>query len=178
MVSEQWLTIINSTNRFILSYPCQLEAETGVVPHSRLSRPLQQIVYGRVTTTIIKVLCIEGPFYSTLGEINHGYCPVLTAIGRIVLLGHDAGVVLTAIAITERQFALAERMDTIGSVCIETIYYRFSNAKSRCILCAGLCYRNERECTIALTIHGYLRSVGRNEENGFTHLALECLYLP
>ena len=116
------MTIVSSTNRFILSYPCRLEAETGVVPHSRLSRPLQQIVYGRVTTTIIKVLCIEGSFYSTLGEVNHGHSPVLSAVGRIVLLRYDASIVLTAIAITERQFALAERMDTIGGIGIEAIF--------------------------------------------------------
>ena len=53
-------------------------------------------------------------------EVYHS--PVLTAIERVGRLGNDASVVLPIVAITERQFALAERMDTIGGIGIEAIF--------------------------------------------------------
>ena len=178
MISKQRSSTISCTNTFILSYPCRLEAEARIVPHAGCSRPLQQIVYGRVTTAIVEVLRIEGTRHGTLGQIDHRHLPVLSAVGRVVLLGHDASVVLATVAIAKRHPGLSEGMNAIGSIGIEAILHRLVDAEGSCILRAGLCYRDEREHTIAFTAHRHLRSIGRNEDYCTTHLAFEGLHLP
>ena len=156
----------------------RFEAETGIVPHTYSGCPLKQVVDSGVATTIVEVLCIEGTFYGTLGEVNHGHRPVLSTVGSVIGFSHNAGIVLTAITITEREFCVPEGVDAVGSIGIEAILSRLVDTECRCILCAGFGHRNERERTICLAAHGYLGTVGRHEHYGTTHLALKGLYLP
>ena len=120
------LAILQGVHLATLNFPCRtndvsaymtihrLKLKLGIIPHTILSRPLQQIVNGSIAAAVVEVLRVESIAYNTAIEVEHLDIPILTAVAFISFFAYDVGIVLARIAITEHTVGILHRTNAIG----------------------------------------------------------------
>ena len=142
-----------------------LELPTGIVPHTFLRCPLNELLDAHVVATVVEVLRIERTTHHALLQVEHLNAPILTAVHLIHRLTHDARIVFAAIAVTKHEFGIRHTANEVRQVVVKTRNHRGLDAKHRLAVALCLCLVGKGELAVIAQDHCLCRLVTGNEVN-------------
>ena len=108
-----------------------MELPTGIVPHTFLCSPLNELLDTHVVATIVEVLCVERTTHHALLQVEHLNAPILTAVHLVHCLTHDARIIFAAIAVAEYEFGMCHTANAVRQVVVKTRNHRGFDVKHR-----------------------------------------------
>ena len=146
-----------------------LEAELGIVPHTGLCRPLQQVVDAGIAASVIEVLTVESVFHHAALQVEHLDVPVLSSVAGIGFFADNGCIVVAIVSIAQHQFGLCHGAYAVSEVVVKAGGSCLADAEvCRLVaLCLALC----DECNAAIVLQAccHVGAVGGYEYHILSH---------
>ena len=129
------------------------DGKQGVAPVARGGGPLKQIVDAGVASAIVHVCLVESTANDVLSRSYGLYCPVLSAVEAVLLLGSHLHVVSSVVSVAKCHLCVRGRQDAIHAIVVRAKECALADGVLLCLVSLlGRMGGNEREPSVGFRL--------------------------